>query len=930
MTTRKIHVVEFPRVFATGDEGVAKILEWPGSAWSAWVEPCVETEDREKIPLLMCGENNGQRKDENVLSRSVLVLDMEAKYDPKKDATPQAWWSRKGKFRAAVQKGITRLTEEGIAHVWHTTHSHDDNQALCWRVWIPLAADVPKQQLDLHWRNANRAMNERFFGGVCDRTGFNPERLMRLPAKHPKRLFQSDGLRDGRLLKFEDVLAWWSAMSIAEKNRAGASAVGVPTSYQRVENAVHPLPTEVVNRLRADCARLASGGKHAQDTMLALSAIARAEALQQGHRDNGFIGLVGVFSNRFLQHETRPLLESLLLPVLEATYAENSNDPVKPGYLTARALTEHAIDLVESRREQTRSETGQQYVNDTESATIRMWTGGRRSGAMAEEELEALARQQGVDLETFKHRLFITFKNDTWAWQVDRYSERTLSLREFSWDFACAALAALGISRHRFDEKKAEFKKLTLDEIVARYSRMARDVRASYLVDAPYFDEETSTFVDAVGRKSRIEPCEDEEVHEWLQELGGEKLCDWVASVPDLKDPTAILLLAGPKLAGKTLLARALARLWAHGEPAPAVEALSEQWNDDLAGTPFIFADEEVPKGSFGRRSLGARLRDMVTNPNVILRRKHLPPMRMQGYLRIMISANNANALRDFSDDVPTDHDFQAIAERVLVLEAGERAIKVLDRVAARGEIGEWRDGDRVTAHCAWLAANRKYQRGRRFLVEGNGEASLRNLLVADGFTNQVLDWFVNYALKVGKTKTMKQGELQHVKSGLFVRPSGPDLELYVALDAIVGTWGDFRPAYRMASTEPFLTALEAVSYARRHVVVRFGEARDYWKVRTDYVEFYARRVGVQPEALRRQMLQWVDPAAEFVGEAKAAPEPEEADYEDDAPQSSWPVPPPHNVVAMWPADGRFHQAVTGSPTGASAGGFTNQWSNEV
>lgn len=925
MFIRKIHVVEFPRVFSKGDEGVSKVLEWPSTAWGAWVEPCCETKDREAIPLFMCGTNDGQRKDEHVLTRSAIVMDMEAKYDPKKDTTPQAWWSRKGRFRAAVQKGIERLSSDGIAHAWHTTHSHDDNMALCWRVWIPLAADVLKPELDKHWRNANRAVNERFFGGVCDRTGFNPERLMRLPAKHPERVFQSGGLRDGELLHFSEVLAWWNAMSVQEKAKAaGGRGDPLPVSplYQRAEidGVAHPLPVAVVNKLRIDCAQIAGAGKHAPDTVLALQSVARVEALEQGHRDNGFIGLVGLFSNRFLQHETRPLLESLLLPVLEKTYEASPDDPVKPGFPTARSLTEHAIDLVESRREQTRSETGQQYVNDTESAAIKIWTKGKRSGAMAEEEFEALAREQGLDVDTFKHQIFVVFRNDTWAWQVDGYNSRPMNLREFTWDTACAALAALGVSRHRFDEQKAQFKKLSLEEIMARYSRLARDVRASYLVDRPYFDQQTETFIDAVGARSYVEPEEDEEVHEWLLALGGEKLCDWVASVPALKDPTAILLLAGPKLAGKSMLAHALSRQWAYGAPANAAEALSESWNDEMAMTPFIFADEEVPKGGFQRRSLGARLREMITSPNVTLKRKHLPNMRLDGYVRIMISANNANVLKDFSNDVPTEHDFAAIAERVLVLEAGDAAIKVLDRVARRGEIDEWRGGMRVTKHCAFLAAQRKYQRGRRFLVEGNGEASLRNLLVADGFTNQVLDWFVNYAMKPSKTKGMKQAELAHVKGGMFTRPVGADLELYVALDSIVGTWGDFRPAYRMASTEPFLTALDALSYARRHVVVRFGEARDYWKVRTDYVEFYAQRVGIQPEALRRQMLQWVDPAAEFIGEATSAPTPEDVG----APQ--W-TPSPvalTNVVPMWPADGRFYQPVSGTSAGQQ------MWSNDV
>lgn len=869
--TKDIPVVLFPRTRSTGEEGKPQILRWPTTALAAWTSPCAVTNDREKISLLMCGTNNGRRKDENITSRTALVFDVDVKREGAEELF--AWYSRSGLVKKDFKAALGWLKKEDISHAWHTTHSHiedKDGGRFGWRLWLPLADAVTDFT---RWREVNHAFNVRVFAGTVDVTCYNPERLMRLPAKHPDRPFLS-GSHVGRLYDYhKEGIALWNSLSAVERTRKRGEkmlASSLPKSYTRVSLAeAHPLPEALVNDVRANCARIADKGKNlAPETVSALHALARVEALQRGARDNGLTGLVGIFSQRFLQHETRPLLESLLLPVLQRTHEEAPDDPIKPAFPTPRALLEHVIDLVESRRTQNLSTTGQSFVSEVESSLIQSWTRGERRSAMSEEELQALAQSRGLDLETFKRQIFVAYRNDTYVWQVHGYGDRPLVMRELTIDVARAALAALGIARRRFDEAKGEFVALSLEGIIARYAATATRIRASYLAAAHYYDVRSSSFVEAVGKRRPLQPTYHAGVHEWLSALGGDRLLAWVASFSRLSKPTAILLLVGPRSAGKGLFANGLARVFEHGVPARASEALSDSFNGELADTPFIWGDEEVPKK--GNRSLGARLREIISSPSTPLRRKHLPNVEIEGYVRVLITANNANILRDFSNDVPSEDDLAAIAERVFIVDADIKARDVLERVAREGDLDEWRSGNAIAEHALWLADNFEYKKGVRFLVEGGSEDAVRTLLVADGFTNQILEWFVRFAMLPSNDKTRAHpAELAAViRNGLFTRVVDDELELYTTLEVINTTWHHFKPAYRMGTTEPFLVGLNAVCYKARAIAQRRGSAPTaYWKVRIDYLEFFANRVGISSEALKKAMLEKIDIDARLAGD---------------------------------------------------------------
>ncbi len=878
LTMRNLTVTQYRSTTSSGKSSRAVTLTWPGTGVAALTEPCKSTPDREAVPLIMAGSTDGERGDIHVTARSMLCMDIDCK--PKDDEAERAWATRSGIVRKEMLAALQFLAgDEGFDHAWHTTHSHDDDKRLGWRVWIPLAEDVPADRLVL-WRDAIHAVNIKVFNRIADTTTYNPERLMRLPATHPERLDVYDfGARaDGKLFSFETALQWWKDLPSEERNKQrGKRATSAPKIYAKIQlGEEYPLPSEIVITLRQQCAQIALGNERLKaETRNALCAIAQCEALKKGERDNGLAGLSGIFAHRFLAYEARPLLLSLLLPVLRKTHAEDPSDPIKPNHADPEDLCDWVIQQVEGRRAENQSPDGHTQVSDVEAGTIREWTNGARSGGMSRDELAVIAQGQGTDVERFKRQLFVSYEKSTFIWQVNRYFERPISQTELTLATAQAVLAGVGLSRKKFIEAKNEFKMLSMLDIMAQHATKAIGVRASYLTKASHFSWDDKRYVEAMGARANLTPERHDAAHEWLLTLGGEKLVDWVSSLPDVSRPTGILLLALPALAGKNLFAHGLSKLWQRGTPVDALEAFGP-YNGGLSETPFIWADENLPK--FHGKSMGDELRRIITNPDVPIRRMYHPTVKCAGYVRMLITANSDSPMVGFASGAQLKkNDLSAIAERLILIEGQNAAVDYLEKFPQK-EVDSWRSESKLARHALWLAENWKRKtEGRRLVVEGNSERSLLKLVVGDELTSQVLGWFVSYALHTTKKTTGS------IRQGFF--SSGG--ELYVSLSVITESWGDYKPAYRMGSDEPFLAALEAVAHPGRYRVRRGeGEKKDtrtYWKLNLSYLEFYAERHGRGAEQLRRAIMERDDPSAEFLAHGDPANIQQEAAREFDS-----------------------------------------------
>lgn len=230
----------------------------------------------------------------------------------------------------------------------------------------------------------------------------------------------------------------------------------------------------------------------------------------------------------------------------------------------------------------------------------------------------------------------------------------------------------------------------------------------------------------------------DGHVDHWLRTLGGpdaERLLDWLATVTDLRRPTCALYLEGHPGSGKGMLAEGVARLWA--TTASRYEDFIGAFNDSMERCPVLWADERIPSSRYGNTP-SATIRTLIGNTSFVLRKKFLPTVQVTGCLRLIVSANNSDALG--IRETLTPDDYSAIVERIGHITCTEAARLYLESIGGRRKTEEWISGDALPRHLLWLRENRKVAHGRRFLVDGWETELHRHISTRAGCTEEVLE----------------------------------------------------------------------------------------------------------------------------------------------------------------------------------------------
>jgi hypothetical protein len=237
------------------------------------------------------------------------------------------------------------------------------------------------------------------------------------------------------------------------------------------------------------------------------------------------------------------------------------------------------------------------------------------------------------------------------------------------------------------DIKEEDFERL--------YQQRIDSLRATYLARANSWDAAKRELTLSTLKWNPLPPTFHPDVDVWLRTLGGpvyDRLAQWLASCVALDRPAPALYIHGEAKVGKTLLAVGLAKLWCTA-PAPFKESLSD-FNEAAAKCPLIFADEGFPDGmSF------VDFREMVTAPSRRVNEKFKAKVSIEGCVRIVLAANNANALRYQRTGVLTAADIEAIADRLLVVHASPAAAEAL-KGTNRNTMAE----HRIAEHVLWLA----------------------------------------------------------------------------------------------------------------------------------------------------------------------------------------------------------------------------------
>lgn len=289
------------------------------------------------------------------------------------------------------------------------------------------------------------------------------------------------------------------------------------------------------------------------------------------------------------------------------------------------------------------------------------------------------------------------------------------------------------------------------------------------------FDVSTGTLYEGTGTRVGMVPAYDPDVDAWLTVFcgGNKQVWDWLATIEVLDRPTAALYLEGDPSVGKGLLAGMVAGLFGASAPTSYAAATGGSFNDALTRCPIVFLNEGL-QGQAARDGFSSGFKDLIGEDTRALLRKFVDSGTIVGCPRLMINANDGDALR--IRERQTSAGIEAIAQRLLHHYVPKRAAQILADLGGRSGTADWiRTADgapgRAVRHLAFIidrdrdgALLRSY--GKRWLVQGARTAFHEGLALTSGDTLAVLSAVLE-ALSRGlpSVRQTVDGVLIHVPS---------------------------------------------------------------------------------------------------------------------------------------------------------------------
>lgn len=251
----------------------------------------------------------------------------------------------------------------------------------------------------------------------------------------------------------------------------------------------------------------------------------------------------------------------------------------------------------------------------------------------------------------------------------------------------------------------------------------------------------------------------DQEIGEWLSSFNDSiKLQRWLASAVALQHgPTAACYLVGPARVGKSMLAMALAEAF-DTMPCTGTQAF-DTFNGALLNSPIVMVDEGLPAKVAGMDTADL-FRTMVTGGPLSVRDLYKAAVNSRVPYRVLFAANSFDLVRHLIGKRSMNHlDREALRERILVIETGDKPANYLDRRGAmqftrHSPKGSWIGGKcRLARHILKLYQlfflESPFISDGRLLVQGeHNEAFLLNFTLS-GAGKDIVSELMSDCLKV-------------------------------------------------------------------------------------------------------------------------------------------------------------------------------------
>ncbi len=403
-------------------------------------------------------------------------------------------------------------------------------------------------------------------------------------------------------------------------------------------------------------------------------------------------------------------------------------------------------------------------------------------------------------------------------------------------------------------------------ELVADYGAPVRRVVVRLGAEASTYDGATGTLIEAAAPLVPVTAEHDPAVDRWLRLLGGddpERWLDWLATVTRTDAPTAAVYLRSEPSTGKGMLAIALARLWGASAPCAYVDAIGD-FNSGLLTCPLVHLDEGIPAARGLSINSSAAFRSLVSESSRRLARKFQDVAVLEGCPRVLVTANNDDALA-LRDRMSAD-DVAAVAERILYLRAAPETAAYLEGIGGREVTVEWVGAPgtvgAIGRHVAWLAEHRPVRFGPRFLVHGAITDYHRDLATKHGIVAEVLAAVAHVAARVAGGGKPPHGIA-------FPAPgAGPEAGVLVNVQTLRKVWAT--TGAPVPSEHTVANALSTISIGKRTIrdegtidprgnrgtPGRYGKQLRVWVLSPSHVLRVAEELQIgDPEAMRAILL---------------------------------------------------------------------------